>query len=90
MGRDALIYKLVYESRCRMLRSLQQASLLSFLASKQRKTLGGLPKGVKHPAAALLHKYVEEGIPTHTGAPWSTEALENAISKGPHDSACTP
>ena len=38
---------------------LEAPSLLSFLASKQRKTLGGLPEGVKHPAAALLKMYVE-------------------------------
>ena len=61
-----------------------------FLPSKQRKTLGGLPEGVKHPAATLLHKFVEEGILAHTGPPWSPEALETAISKGPHASACTP
>ena len=45
---------------------LNAPSLLLFLASKQRKTLGGLHKGVKHPAAALIRKYVEEGIPAHT------------------------
>ena len=54
----------------------------AFLASKQRNTLGNLPKGVKHPVAALLQRYVEEGIPDHTGPPWLTEALETAISKG--------
>ena len=69
---------------------LEAPSLLSFLASKQRKTLGGLPEGVKHPASALLHKYVEEGIPANTGPPWSPEALETAISKGPYALACTP
>ena len=69
---------------------LKAPSLLSFLASKQRNTLGGLPKGVKHPAVALLNKYVEEGIPAHTGAPWSPESLATAISKGTHASACTP
>ena len=69
---------------------LKAPSLLSFLASNQRKTLGGLPKGVKHTAADLLKTYVEEGIPAHTGPPWSPEALETAISKGPHASACTP
>ena len=45
---------------------------------------------MKHPAAALLHKYVEEGIPAHTGPPWSPEALGTALFKGPHASACTP
>ena len=38
---------------------LKAPSLLSFLAIKQRNTLGGMPKGVKHPAAALLQRYVE-------------------------------
>ena len=45
---------------------------------------------MKHPAVALLQKYVEEGIPAHTGPPWSPVALETALSKGPHASACTP
>ena len=67
---------------------LEALSLMSFLASKQRKILGGLPEGVKHPAADLLREYVEKGIPAHTGPPWSLEALETAISKGPHASAC--
>ena len=38
---------------------LKAPSLLLFLASKQRNTLGSLYKGVKHPTAALLKKYVE-------------------------------
>ena len=41
-------------------------SLLAFLASKQRKTLGTLPEVVRHPAAALLHSYSEEVIQVHT------------------------
>ena len=44
-------------------------SFLSFLASKQRNTLGGLPEGAKHPVATLLQSYVEEGILAHTGPP---------------------
>ena len=46
---------------------LKAPSLLLFLSSKQRNTLGGLPKGVENPAAALLRKYVEEGMPAQTG-----------------------
>ena len=65
---------------------LNTPSLLSFLASKQRKTLGGLPEGVRYPAAALLQTYVDEVIPDHTGPPWSPQALETAISKSPHAS----
>ena len=52
--------------------------------------MGGLPKGVKHPVAALLQTYSEEGIPAHMWPPWSPQALETTISKGPHASACTP
>ena len=52
--------------------------------------MGGFPKRVKHPATALLKKYIEEGIPAQTGTPWSPEAWETAISKGPHASVCTP
>ena len=55
---------------------LTAPSLLSFLASKERNTLGGLTKGVKHPDAALIRNYVEEGISSH--------AMETAISKAPH------
>ena len=65
-------------------------SLLSFLSSKQQKTLGGLPEEVMHPAADLLRDYVEEVIPAHTGSPWLLLALDTAISKGPHASASTP
>ena len=68
---------------------LNRPSLLSFLASNQRNALGGLPEWVKHPAAALLQTYVEEDIPDHTGPWWSPQALETAISKGPHTSSCT-
>ena len=50
---------------------LNAPSLLLVLTSKQRNTLGGLPKRVKHPVADLLQTYVEEGIPAHTGPPWS-------------------
>ena len=69
---------------------LNAPSLLSFLASKQRNTLGCLSEGGEHPSAALLQIYVEESIPAHTGPPWSPEALDTAISKGPHASARTP
>ena len=68
---------------------LSAPSLLLFLAIKQRKTLGGLPEGVRHPAADLLRTYVEEGIPDHIGAPWLPHALETYISKGSHAPACT-
>ena len=62
-------------------------SLLFLLARKQRKTLGGLSEGVIHPATHLLRFYVEDGIPAHTGPLWPLQALETAISKGPHASA---
>ena len=69
---------------------LEAPYLLSFLTSKQRKTLGGLPEGVKHPAADLLKAYVAEGNPSHTGPTWSLDSLDTATYKGPHASACTP
>ena len=61
--------------------------LLSFIASKQSKTLGNLPEAVEHPASALLNSYVEEGILVHTGLPRSRRTLDTSISKGPHASA---
>ena len=69
---------------------INEPSLLSFLASKQRNILGGLPEGVRHPDADLLQTYVEEGIPDRTGSLWSPQALETSISKGPHASPCNP
>ena len=51
-------------------------------------TLGYLTEGVTHPSADLICSYVEEGIPVHTGPPWSLQDLETAISKGGHSSAC--
>ena len=32
---------------------------------------------------------MEEGIPAHMGTPWSPQALETAIFKGPNTLACT-
>ena len=69
---------------------LSAPSFLSFLDSKQRNTLGSLPEEVRNTSAALIKYYVEEGIPDHNGPPWSSQALETAISKGIHTSACTP
>ena len=68
---------------------LNAPSLLLFLTSTQQKKLGGLPEGVRHPAADLLQTYVKEGIRAHTGPPRLPQALETAISKGPHALACT-
>ena len=66
----------------------QVVSLQSFVASKQQRTLGALPEAVSHPAATLLHSYVEEGIPSGTLPPWSRAGLNKAIQNGPHASAC--
>ena len=62
-------------------------SLLSFLASKQWKTLGSLSEGIRYPSASLIQSYIEEGIPTYTKHPWYPQALETAISKVPHASS---
>ena len=43
-----------------------------------------------HPSAYLHRSYVKEVIPAHTGPPWSLQALETSISKGPHALVCTP
>ena len=37
---------------------LSAPSILSFLSSKQQKTLGSLPEGVMHLAASLLQSYL--------------------------------
>ena len=63
---------------------LSAPSFQSFLASKQQKAMVSLLKRVRHPAAALIQSYVEEGIPAHTGPLWSPQAPETAISKGSH------
>ena len=68
---------------------LSAPSLLLFLAYKQQKKLGSLPEVVRHPDTALVQSYAEEGITSHTGPPWSPQALETNISKVHHASACT-
>ena len=55
--------------------------LLAFLSSEQRKTLGTLHEAVGYPEATLLHSYVEESIPLHTGKQWSSRTLETATTK---------
>jgi hypothetical protein len=43
-----------------------------------------------HPAAETLLNWAEFGCPTHTGKPRSTSQMEEAIARGPHQSALTP
>ena len=69
---------------------LNAPSILLFLSSKQRETIGSLLEEVRHPAASLIQSYVEEVISAHTGPLWYTQALETAISEGAHALACTP
>ena len=64
--------------------------LTSFIASRQRGTLGALPEAVQHPEEPLLQKYVDKSIPLHTVLDWKQWDLERAIAKGPHTSTCTP
>ena len=50
------------------------------------------PKGqaLGHPAAQLLQEYAEVGCPVRTGKPWTREMMEEAVRRGPHESALTP
>jgi hypothetical protein len=50
--------------------------------------LAGL--ALHHPAAETLLNWAEFGCPTQTGKPWSTLEMEEAIARGPHQSALTP
>jgi len=43
-----------------------------------------------HPAAETLLNWAEFGCPTQTGKPWSISEIEEAIARGPHQSALTP
>jgi hypothetical protein len=43
-----------------------------------------------HPAAEMLMDWATFGCPTKTGAPWSLSELEEAIARGPHQSALSP
>jgi hypothetical protein len=43
-----------------------------------------------HPAAETLLNWAEFGCPTQTGKPWSISEMEEAIARGPHQSALTP
>ena len=68
----------------------QAPSLTAFIASRNRGTLGVLTEAARHLAVSLLWKYVGEGILVHTKPSWTQKALEKAIPKGCHTSACTP
>jgi hypothetical protein len=50
------------------------------------------PQGqaLRHPAAQLLQEYAEFGCPVRTGKPWTKEMMEEAVQRGPHQSALTP
>jgi hypothetical protein len=43
-----------------------------------------------HPAAEMLLDWATFGCPTKTGKPWSRSGLEEAIARGPHQSALSP
>jgi len=43
-----------------------------------------------HPAAEMLLNWAEFGCPTQTGKPWSISEMDEAIARGPHQSALTP
>ena len=55
---DSLTDDLAATAKATAREILNAPSLLLFLTSKQRNTLVGLTKGVKHPVAALLQMYV--------------------------------
>ena len=56
----------------------------------QQWVFGELPEAVLHLEDSLLKTYLEEVILVHTGLPWYRKDLENAITNGPHASACNP
>ena len=43
-----------------------------------------------HPAADLLLDYAMKGCPRKTGAPWTKEQMQEAIDRGPHETALDP
>ena len=43
-----------------------------------------------HPAAELRLDYSMKGCPTKTGAPWTKEQMQEAIDRGPHETAMDP
>ena len=87
---ELIVYNLSYTAR-EMSEALKQAPFLtSCITSRQQSTLVALSEAVRHLAASLLRNYVDEGIPVHIGPAWTQRALEQAITKGPHASACAP
>jgi hypothetical protein len=50
------------------------------------------PSGLalRHPAASTLLQYATRGCPVLTGKPWTREAMQAAIDRGPHISALAP
>ena len=63
--------------------------LLALIASRKWRTLGTVVEAVIHPKDDLLKTYIEEDILVHTGLPWLSQALENAINNESHASECT-
>jgi hypothetical protein len=45
---------------------------------------------VEHPAAAILMDWAQFGCPTKTGKPWIRADIDEAIERGPHQSALSP
>ena len=69
---------------------MKKTSLTAFIDYRQWGTLGVLPVVVQHLSESIFRYYAEEGIPVHTGLPWTKQALEKVIPKGTHTSTCTP
>ena len=65
----------------------QDPYLTAFIASRKRVTLGALSAAVQHPAAPVLRKYENKGIPVHTGPSWTQRDLDQAITEEPYTSA---
>ena len=81
---------LVAMSKATSKENTRTPSLMAFVPSRQHGAFRVLPEAVLYPEAAHLQTCVEEGILVHTGPPWPMQALDHAISNGPHASACSP
>jgi hypothetical protein len=57
---------------------------------KHRNAMCPAGLAMSHPAADTLVEWATFGCPTKTGQPWKRADLDEAIARGPHQSALTP
>lgn len=57
---------------------------------KKGKQMYPRGRAMNHPAGPLLKEWATYGCPTRTGTNWTREQMQEAIARGPHQSALVP